>query len=399
MKERTMTIEERIVMTKNSNLGFATRCVHAGQENDPTTGAVMTPIYATSTYAQTSPGVHKGYEYSRTQNPTRMAFERCIADLEGGSVGFAFASGMAATATVLDCLEKNSHVVIGDDVYGGTRRLFDRVRKRSAGIEASYVDLSDSEALGAAIRPNTRLVWLETPTNPMLKIVDLSRIAVVARSKKILTACDNTFASPWTQLPLEHGFDLVMHSTTKYLNGHSDMVGGVVVVGENAELRERLGYLQNAVGAIQGTFDSFLALRGVKTLALRLERQCASALQIAQWLERHSRIARVHYPGLPSHPQHALARRQMRAFGGMIAVEINGTGDDARRFLERCRLFTLAESLGGVESLISLPALMTHASTPAEIRNALGISDRLVRISVGIEDADDLIADLAAALG
>jgi cystathionine gamma-lyase len=399
MKERTMTIEERIVMTKNSNLGFATRCVHAGQENDPTTGAVMTPIYATSTYAQTSPGVHKGYEYSRTQNPTRMAFERCIADLEGGSVGFAFASGMAATATVLDCLEKNSHVVIGDDVYGGTRRLFDRVRKRSAGIEASYVDLSDSEALGAAIRPNTRLVWLETPTNPMLKIVDLSRIAVVARSKKILTACDNTFASPWTQLPLEHGFDLVMHSTTKYLNGHSDMVGGVVVVGENAELRERLGYLQNAVGAIQGTFDSFLALRGVKTLALRLERQCASALQIAQWLERHSRIARVHYPGLPSHPQHALARRQMRAFGGMIAVEINGTGDDARRFLERCRLFTLAESLGGVESLISLPALMTHASTPAEIRNALGISDRLVRISVGIEDTDDLIADLAAALG
>jgi cystathionine gamma-lyase len=399
MKERTMTIEERIVMTKNSNLGFATRCVHAGQENDPTTGAVMTPIYATSTYAQTSPGVHKGYEYSRTQNPTRMAFERCIADLEGGSVGFAFASGMAATATVLDCLEKNSHVVIGDDVYGGTRRLFDRVRKRSAGIEASYVDLSDSEALGAAIRPNTRLVWLETPTNPMLKIVDLSRIAVVARSKKILTACDNTFASPWTQLPLEHGFDLVMHSTTKYLNGHSDMVGGVVVVGENAELRERLGYLQNAVGAIQGTFDSFLALRGVKTLALRLERQCASALQIAQWLERHSRIARVHYPGLPSHPQHALARRQMRAFGGMIAVEINGTGDDARRFLERCRLFTLAESLGGVESLISLPALMTHASTPVEIRNALGISDRLVRISVGIEDTDDLIADLAAALG
>ena len=386
-------------MIKNSNLGFATRCVHAGQENDPTTGAVMTPIYATSTYAQSSPGVHKGYEYSRTQNPTRMAFERCVADLEGGSAGFAFASGMAATATVLDCLPHGAHVVIGDDVYGGTRRLFDRVRKQSAGLEASYVDLSDAEALGAAIRPNTRLVWLETPTNPMLKVIDLSRIAAIARAKNILTACDNTFASPWTQRPLEHGFDLVMHSTTKYLNGHSDMVGGIVIVGENVELRERLGFLQNAVGAIQGAFDSFLALRGVKTLALRLERQCASALQIAQWLDRHAKIARVHYPGLSSHPQHALARVQMRAFGAMISVEVKGTGDDARRFLERCRLFTLAESLGGVESLISLPALMTHASTPADVRAALGISDRLVRISVGIEDADDLIADLAAALG
>ena len=386
-------------MIKNSNLGFATRCVHAGQENDPTTGAVMTPIYATSTYAQSSPGVHKGYEYSRTQNPTRMAFERCVADLEGGSAGFAFASGMAATATVLDCLPHGAHVVICDNVYGGTRRLFDRVRKQSAGLEASYVDLSDAEALGAAIRPNTRLVWLETPTNPMLKVIDLSRIAAIARAKNILTACDNTFASPWTQRPLEHGFDLVMHSTTKYLNGHSDMVGGIVIVGENVELRERLGFLQNAVGAIQGAFDSFLALRGVKTLALRLERQCASALQIAQWLDRHAKIARVHYPGLWSHPQHALARVQMRAFGAMITVEINGTADDARRFLERCRLFTLAESLGGVESLISLPALMTHASTPADVRAALGISDRLVRISVGIEDTDDLIADLAAALG
>jgi cystathionine gamma-lyase len=386
-------------MERRNTLGFATRCVHAGQENDPTTGAVMTPIYATSTYAQSSPGVHKGFEYSRTQNPTRMAFERCIADLEGGSAGFAFASGMAATATVLECLDKDSHVVVGDDVYGGTRRLFDRVRKQSAGIEASYVDLSDAEALIAAIRPNTRLIWLETPTNPMLKIVDLSRVAAIGRTRKIIAACDSTFASPWTQRPLEHGFDLVMHSTTKYLNGHSDMVGGVVVVGENAALRERLAFLQNAVGGIQGAFDSFLALRGVKTLALRMERQCASALAIAQWLERHPRIARVHYPGLPSHPQHALARRQMRAFGAMISVEVSGTGDDARRFLERSRLFTLAESLGGVESLISLPALMTHASTPIEVRAALGISDRLVRISVGIEDTDDLIADLSAALG
>jgi cystathionine gamma-lyase len=386
-------------MTARNRLGFATRCVHAGQNNDPTTGAVMTPIYATSTYAQASPGVHKGFEYSRTQNPTRMAFERCIADLEGGSAGFAFASGMAATSTVVECLPQGSHVVVGEDVYGGTRRLFDRVRSQSAGIRASYVDLSDAEALAGAIRPDTRLIWLETPTNPMLKLVDLPRTAAVARAKKVLTACDSTFASPWTQRPLEHGFDLVMHSTTKYLNGHSDMVGGVVIVGDNAELRERLAFLQNAVGAIQGPFDSFLALRGVKTLALRMERQCASALAIAQWLERQPKIARVHYPGLPSHPQHALARRQMRAFGAMISVEIKGSSDDARRFLERCRLFTLAESLGGVESLISLPALMTHASTPAAVRNALGVSDRLVRISIGIEDADDLIADLASALG
>ena len=386
-------------MSKKSNLGFATRCVHAGQENDPTTGAVMTPIYATSTYAQSSPGVHKGYEYARTKNPTRSAFERCIADLEGGSAAFAFASGMAATATVLEVLEKDSHVIVGDDVYGGTRRLFDRVRRPAAGLKASYVDLRDPAALEAAIRPDTRLVWLETPTNPMLKVLDLSRLAAIARANKILSACDNTFASPWTQRPLEHGFDLVMHSTTKYLNGHSDMVGGVVVVGDNAELRERVGFLQNAVGAIQGAFDSFLALRGLKTLALRMARQSGSALAIAQWLERHEKIARVHYPGLPSHPQHALARTQMRGFGAMIAVEVAGSGEDARGFLERCRLFTLAESLGGVESLISLPAAMTHASVPADVRAALGVSDRLVRISVGIEDTDDLIADLAAALG
>ena len=386
-------------MTPRNTLGFATRCVHAGQENDPTTGAVMTPICATSTFAQSSPGVHKGFEYARSQNPTRMAFERCIADLEGGSAGFAFASGMAATATVLDCLEKNSHVVVGDDVYCGTRRLFNLVRSQSAGIEATYVDLSDAEELVAAIRPNTRLVWLETPTNPMLKVIDLERVAAIARAKKVLAACDNTFASPWKQRPLEHGFDLVMHSTTKYINGHSDMVGGIVVVGENVELRERMAFLQNAVGAIQGPFDSFLALRGVKTLALRMERQSASALRIAQWLAEHARIRRVHYPGVASHPQHDLARRQMRTFGAMISVEVAGSPDDARPFLECCRLFTLAESLGGVESLISLPALMTHASTPREVRAALGITDCLVRISVGIEDCDDLIADLRAALG
>jgi cystathionine gamma-lyase len=387
------------MMPPRNRLAFATRCVHAGQENDPTTGAVMTPIYATSTYAQTSPGVHKGYEYARSQNLTRMTFERCVADLENGSAGFAFASGMAATATMLECLDKDSHVVVSDDVYGGTRRLFDRVRSRSAGIESSYVDLSDAEALASAIRPNTRLVWLETPTNPTLKIVDLARIAEIARTRKILSACDNTFASPWIQRPLEYGFDVVVHSTTKYLNGHSDMVGGMIVVGDNDELRERLAFLQNAVGAIQGPFDSFLALRGVKTLALRVERQSASALRIAQWLARDPRIERVYYPGLESHPQHELARRQMRAFGGMISVEVAGSGDDARRFLERCRLFTLAESLGGVESLISLPAMMTHGSIPAEARAALGITDRLVRISIGIEDCDDLIADLDSALG
>jgi cystathionine gamma-lyase len=385
-------------MKPRNRLGFATRCVHAGQQNDPATGAVMTPIYATSTYAQSSPGVHKGFEYSRSQNPTRMALERCVADLESGSAGFAFASGMAATATILECLEKDSHIVAGDDLYGGTRRLFDRVRRQSAGIETSYADLSDPEALIAAIRPNTRLVWLETPTNPMLKVVDLARIAEIARARKILAACDNTFASPWIQRPLEYGFDFVMHSTTKYLNGHSDMVGGIVVVGHNDELRDRMAFLQNAVGGIQGPFDSFLALRGVKTLALRMERQCTSALRIAHWLAAHPRIERVYYPGLESHPQHKLARTQMRAFGAMIAVEIAGSADDARRFLERCRLFTLAESLGGVESLISLPAMMTHASAAPEVRAALGITDQLVRISIGIEDSDDLIADLDAAL-
>jgi cystathionine beta-lyase/cystathionine gamma-synthase len=385
-------------MTPHNRRGFATRCVHAGQHNDPTTGAVMTPIYATSTYAQTSPGVHKGFEYSRSQNPTRMAFERCVADLESGSAGFAFASGMAATATVLECLEKNSHVVVSDDVYGGTRRLFGQVRKHSAGTATSYVDLSDPEALASAIRPNTRLVWLESPTNPMLKVIDLARIAEIARAKKILSACDNTFASPWVQRPLEYGFDFVMHSTTKYLNGHSDIVGGIVIVGDNDELRDRMSFLQNAVGAIQGPFDSFLALRGVKTLALRMERQCASALRIANWLAKHPRIDRVHYPGLESHPQHKLALNQMRAFGAMIAVEIAGSADDARHFLEGCRLFTLAESLGGVESLISLPAIMTHASTTPDVRAALGITDQLVRISIGIEDCDDLIADLDAAL-
>jgi len=386
-------------MTKSNRLDFATRCIHAGQEPDPTTGAVMMPIYATSTYVQQSPGVNKGYDYARTKNPTRMAFERCIADLEGGSVAFAFASGLAAISTSLECLDQGSHVISVDALYGGSRRLFERVRKRSMGIEVSYLDLSDPDAIEAEIRPNTRLVWVETPTNPLLKLVDLERVAAIAKKRGIWAAADNTFASPYVQRPLEHGFDLVVHSTTKYLNGHSDMVGGVAVVADNAELSERLKFLQNAVGAIQGPFDSFLALRGLKTLALRMERHCTSGLKVAAWLERHPKVRRVFYPGLASHPQHALAKKQMHAFGGMISAELEGTLDDARRFLERCQLFALAESLGGVESLIEHPALMTHGSVPVDVRAALGISDTLVRLSVGIEDPDDLIADLDAALG
>jgi cystathionine gamma-lyase len=386
-------------MTRSNQLHFATRCVHAGQEPDPTTGAVMMPIYATSTYVQQSPGVNKGYDYARTKNPTRMAFERCVADLEGGSAGFAFASGLAAIATTLECLDQGAHIVAVDDLYGGSRRLFERVRARSAGIEATYVDLTDAEALERAIRPSTRLIWIESPTNPLLKLIDLDRVAAIAHRHGIWAAADNTFASPYIQRPLEHGFDLVVHSTTKYLNGHSDMVGGVAVVGENATLREKLTFLQNAVGAIQGPFDSFLALRGLKTLALRMQRHCASGLKIAQWLEAHPKVRRVFYPGLPSHPQHALAKRQMHGFGGMIAAELAGGLDEAKRFLERCRLFALAESLGGVESLIEHPALMTHGSVPPEVRATLGIGDSLVRLSVGIEETDDLIADLAAALG
>ncbi len=381
-----------------NRLAFATRTIHAGQHPDPTTGAVMVPIYATSTFAQSSPGVHKGFEYARSQNPTRMAFERCIADLEGGSAGFAFASGLAAIATVLDLLETGGHIVATDDVYGGTFRLFERVRRRSAGLDFSFVDFSDLATVEAAIRPETRILWVETPTNPTLKLVDLAGVAAIARRHGLLAVADNTFASPWVQRPIEHGFDIVLHSTTKYLNGHSDMVGGCAVVGENADLAARLGFLQNAVGAISGPFDSFLALRGLKTLALRMERHCTNALAIARFLEGRAGVRRVVYPGLESHPQHALARRQMNGFGGIITVELDRDLDGTRRFLERCRLFTLAESLGGVESLIEHPAIMTHASVPAEQRRQLGISDSLVRLSVGIEDAHDLIADIDAAL-
>lgn len=377
---------------------FATRAIHAGQLPDPSTGAVMPPIYATSTYAQESPGKHKGYEYSRTQNPTRMAYERCVADLESGTRGFAFASGMAATATALELLNSGSHVIAMDDMYGGTYRLFERVRKRSAGLKFSFVDLRERQTLEAAIKPETKMIWVETPTNPLLKLVDLGMVAAVARKHGLLTICDNTFASPYNQRPIEHGFDMVMHSATKYLNGHSDMVGGMLVVGARTELAEQLAFLQNSVGAVAGPFDSFLALRGVKTLALRMERHGANALELAGWLERHPKIERVIYPGLQSHPQYALAKKQMRSFGGMLTIFLKGGEPEARRFLERCKLFTLAESLGGVESLIEHPGIMTHASVPPEARAALGISDSLVRLSVGVEDVNDLRADLEQAL-
>jgi cystathionine gamma-lyase len=381
-----------------NRLAFATRTIHGGQHPDPSTGAVMVPIYATSTYVQESPGVHKGYEYSRSQNPTRMAFERCIADLESGTRGFAFASGLAGAATVLELLDAGSHIVAMDDLYGGSYRLFEQVRRRTAGLEVTYADLSDPAALERAVRPDTRMIWVETPTNPMLKLVDLEAVSAFAQRRGILAVADNTFASPWVQRPLECGFDIVVHSATKYLNGHSDMVGGAVVVGEDADLAERLGFLQNAVGAISGPFDSFLALRGLKTLALRMERHCAGALEIARWLETHPRIRRVIYPGLESHPQHALAKRQMNGFGGIVTVELDAGLDGTRRVLERCELFALAESLGGVESLIEHPAIMTHASLPAGKRAALGISDGLVRLSVGVEDAGDLRQDLERAL-
>ena len=387
-------------MTERSNRpGLATRAIHAGQSPDPSTGAIMPPIYQTSTYVQESPGIHKGYEYSRSQNPTRMAYERCIADLESGTQAYAFASGLAGIATILDLFDSGSHIVASDDLYGGSYRLFKRVRERSAGLQFSFVDMSDPATIEAAIRPETRMIWIETPSNPMLKLIDLEAVAAIARKHDVIAAADNTFATPVVQRPIEHGFHLVMHSATKYLNGHSDMVGGVVVVGDHPELAEKLAFLHNAVGAIQGPFDSFLALRGLKTLPLRLRQHCSSALAIARWLERHPKIERVYYPGLESHPQHALARRQMDGFGGMVSAELKGGLDDARRFLERCHYFALAESLGGVESLIEHPAIMTHASIPAEQRAALGISDTLCRLSVGIEDADDLIADLAAALG
>ncbi|MFC0254266.1 trans-sulfuration enzyme family protein [Massilia consociata] len=380
---------------------LATRVIHGGQAPEPATGAVMPPIFATSTFRQESPGVHKGLDYGRSHNPTRWALERCVADIESGSAAFAFASGLAAIAAVLELLPANSHIVAGDDMYGGTFRLFERVRRKSAGHTFSYADLTDPDALARALTPETKLVWVETPTNPMLKLADLAAIAQLCRARGIVTVCDNTFASPVNQRPLELGFDIVVHSTTKYMNGHSDVIGGVAVVGKeerHAALGEQLGFIQNAVGAIQGPFDSFLVLRGIKTLALRVERSSANALALAQWLEREPKVRKVFYPGLESHPQHALARRQMSAFGGIVSIDLATDLAGARRFLETCEVFTLAESLGGVESLIEHPALMTHASIPAEQRAQLGIGDGLIRLSVGIEHLEDQREDLRRAL-
>ncbi|MET4730191.1 cystathionine gamma-lyase [Lysobacter enzymogenes] len=379
--------------------GMGTLAIHAGQSPDPSTGAVMPPIYATSTYAQSSPGQHQGFEYSRSHNPTRFAYERCVAGLEGGARGYAFASGLAATSTILELLDAGSHVIAMDDVYGGTYRLFERVRRRSAGLDFSWVDLSDVAAFEAAIRPETKLVWIETPTNPLLKLVDIAQIAEIARKRGLIVVVDNTFSSPILQRPLELGAHIVMHSATKYLNGHSDIVGGIAVVGDAPELEEQLTFLQNAVGGIQGPFDSFLALRGLKTLHLRMKAHCENAQALAEWLETHPSVEKVLYPGLKSHPQHELAKRQMHGFGGMVSIYVKGGMDGARRMMERCHLFTIAESLGGVESLVNHPAVMTHASIPPDRRAALGITDNLVRLSVGVEDVADLRDELERALG
>lgn len=377
---------------------FNTRAIHAGQHPDPSTGAVMTPIYATSTYKQSAPGVHQGYEYSRTQNPTREAYEQCLASLESGKRGYAFASGMAAINTVIDLLDMGSHVIASNDLYGGTFRLFDKVKTRTSGLTFSFVDMDDVDNVAAAIRPDTRMIWLETPSNPMLKLTNMPAIVALAKKHKLLTVADNTFATPWIQRPIELGFDIVLHSATKYLNGHSDVVSGAVVVGDNDELIDKVAFLHNSCGGIAGPFDSFLVLRSLKTLPLRMERHCQNARELAHWLEKHPQIEQVIYPGLASHPQHALALEQMQDFGGMISMVIKGDLNKANRFLSRCELFTLAESLGGVESLIEHPAIMTHASIPANIRQSLGIVDGFIRLSVGIEHIDDLIADLDSAL-
>ncbi|WBV62414.1 PLP-dependent aspartate aminotransferase family protein [Legionella pneumophila 130b] len=378
---------------------FDTRAIHAGQEPCKSTGAVMTPIYATSTYKQIAPGEHLGYEYSRTQNPTRKAYEDCIASLESGQKGFAFASGMAAINTVIDLLGSGDYVVAMDDLYGGTFRLFDKVKTRTSNLSFSFIDMSVPENIEAAITPKTKLLWLETPSNPMLKLANLRKIAAIAKKYNLITVADNTFATPWIQRPLELGFDIVLHSATKYLNGHSDVVSGVVVVGDNSVLSDKIAFLQNSCGAVAGPFDSFLVLRSLKTLSVRMQRHCENANHLANWLSSHPKIEKVIYPGLKSHPQYSLAKEQMNNFGGMISLVLKGSLEDAKRFLARCELFTLAESLGGVESLIEHPAIMTHASIPVEQRKALGIEDGFIRLSVGIEHIDDLRADLEHALG
>ena len=384
-------------MSSKKNHGIGTKAIHAGQSPDPSTGAVMVPIYATSTYAQASPGEHQGFEYSRSHNPTRFAYERCVAELESGTHGYAFASGLAATSTVLELLDSGAHVICMDDVYGGTYRLFERVRRRSAGLDFSFVDLNDLDAVKAALKPNTKMIWCETPTNPLLKLVDIRRLAEFAKANGLLLAVDNTFSSPVLQRPLELGADIVMHSATKYLNGHSDIVGGMVVV-KDAALAEQMTFLQNAIGGVQGPFDSFLALRGLKTLHLRMRAHCENAQFIAEKLEAHPAVEKVAYPGLASHPQHTLAKTQMHGFGGMVSVWLKGGFPEAKRFMERLELFTCAESLGGVESLANHPAVMTHASIPEDRRNALGVTGNLVRLSVGVEDASDLWSDIQQAL-
>ena len=376
---------------------FSTRAIHAGQSPDPTTGAIMTPIYASSTFVQDSPGVHKGYEYSRTGNPTRKAYEMCMADLEGGKSAYAFASGLAAADTVLSLLDSGDHILAMDDLYGGSRRLFDNVRKRTSNLKFIFGDLSKPEEVERLISDKIKMIWIETPTNPMLKIVDLKFISKIAKKNNIITVADNTFSSPYVQRPLENGFDIVVHSATKYLNGHSDMVGGVVVCS-NQKHSEKIVYLQNAIGAIQGPFDAFLALRGLKTLSLRMDRHCSNAMQIALFLQNHEMIDKVYYPGLKEHPGHSIAKLQMNGFGGIVSCVIKGGINSSKRFLETCQIFQLAESLGGVESLIEHPGIMTHASVPDNVRNELGIKDGLVRLSVGVEDIDDLISDLQRAL-
>ncbi len=380
-------------------LGFATRCIHAGAEPDPHTGAVVPPISLASTYARNTPGRDSHFEYGRAHNPTRFAWERCVAALESGTRAWSFASGMAAAATVLELLDAGSHVVVSEDLYGGSYRLLTGVRQRSSGLQVSFVDLRDPDNLRRAIRAETRMVWVESPTNPMLRLVDLAEVARIASEHRLISVVDNTFASPCLQRPLELGIDLVLHSSTKYLNGHSDMVGGVVVVGENAELGQRVRYLQNAVGSVAGPFDAYLALRGARTLALRMQRHCDNAMALAGWLQAHPRVARVHYPGLESHPQHELAQRQMpRGQGGMVALELRAELAGVQRLLAATELFTLAESLGGVESLIGHPASMSHVAMPPDLRARLGIGEALIRLSVGIEDVDDLRADLDQAL-
>lgn len=381
---------------KRRKLGFETRAIHAGQRPDPTTGAIMTPLYLSSTFAQSEPGKHKGFDYSRSGNPTRLAFETCVADLEGARYGYAMASGCVGATTIVHLLSAGDHVVACDDMYGGTFRLFDKVFARQ-GIQFSYLDLTDPGALESALQPSTKLLWLETPTNPLLKIMDIAALSDVAHAQGVHVVVDNTFMSPYFQQPLALGADMVLHSTTKYINGHSDLIGGVVITDDD-ELAEQLGFLANALGGVQSTFDSYLCLRSLKTLAVRMRAHEANALQIARFLEAHPRVDRVVYPGLPSHPQHDLAARQMSGFGGMLAVYLKGDLETARRVLSRVELFTLAESLGGVESLIEHPAIMTHASVDPAQRRAIGIDDTLLRISVGIESVDDLIDDLDRAL-